>query len=136
MAIKVNGITVVNDERKGTFESTNPGQFTTAQRDALTPEIGDTIYNNRRDVHQGELAMAKREQLMKELEGKGLDVDQLLGVTTTQQPVDLGGLEKLTKKQLMEIARTHHFAIPEQVLKGPKRDLAELIARFMDATGS
>ena len=45
MAIKVNGTTVINNDRKGEFNVTNPGQFTTAQRDALTPEIGDTIYN-------------------------------------------------------------------------------------------
>ena len=45
MAIKVQGQTVVGDDRKGSFQVTNPGQFTTAQRDALTPVTGDTIFN-------------------------------------------------------------------------------------------
>ena len=45
MAIKVNGTTVVNNERKGTFEVSNPGQFTTAERDALSPVSGDMIFN-------------------------------------------------------------------------------------------
>ena len=45
MAIKVQGQTVVGDDRKGSFQVTNPGQFTTAQRDALTPVIGDMIFN-------------------------------------------------------------------------------------------
>ena len=35
MAIKVNGTTVVNNDRKGEFNVTNPGQFTTAERDAF-----------------------------------------------------------------------------------------------------
>ena len=45
MAIKVNGTTVVNNDRKGEFNVTNPGQFTTAERDALSPASGDTIFN-------------------------------------------------------------------------------------------
>ena len=52
MAIKVNGTTVVNNDRKGEFNVTNPGQFTTAQRDALTPVIGDTIYNTEESALQ------------------------------------------------------------------------------------
>jgi len=51
MAIKVNGTTVVDNERKGEFNVTNPGQFTTAERDALTPVTGDTIFN----TDEGEL---------------------------------------------------------------------------------
>ena len=45
MAIKVQGQTVVGDDRKGSFQVSNPGSFTTAQRDALTPVVGDTIFN-------------------------------------------------------------------------------------------
>lgn len=45
MAIKVQGQTVVDDDRKGSFQVSNPGQFTTAERDALTPEVGDNIFN-------------------------------------------------------------------------------------------
>lgn len=45
MAIKINSNTVIDNNRKGTFQVTNPGQFTTAQRDALSPTSGDLIFN-------------------------------------------------------------------------------------------
>lgn len=46
MAIKVNGHTVVHNSRKGSFETANPGVYTTTERDALSPETGDIIYNS------------------------------------------------------------------------------------------
>ena len=46
MAIKINGQTVVNDDKKGLFKQVNPGTYTTAERDALTAATGDIIYNS------------------------------------------------------------------------------------------
>ena len=45
MAIKVGGTTVITDGRKVESQVVNPGRFTTAERDLLTPEIGDIIFN-------------------------------------------------------------------------------------------
>ena len=45
MAIKVNGINVINDGRKGEFRSTNPGRYTEVERDNLTPAVGDIVFN-------------------------------------------------------------------------------------------
>lgn len=45
MAIKVNGINVINDNRKGEFRGANPGRFTTTERDGLSPSIGDMVFN-------------------------------------------------------------------------------------------
>ena len=45
MAIKISNNTVINDSRKGEFKSLNPGQYTTAERDALSPTPGDIIFN-------------------------------------------------------------------------------------------
>ena len=45
MAIKVNGVSVINDGRKGEFRSANPGRYTTVERDNLSPAVGDMIFN-------------------------------------------------------------------------------------------
>lgn len=52
MAIKVNGNTVINDNEKGTFNVANPGQFSTAERNQLTPEVGDIIFNTDETILQ------------------------------------------------------------------------------------
>lgn len=44
MAIKISGTTVIDDNRKGIFNSINPGAFTTAGRPG-SPSTGDVIYN-------------------------------------------------------------------------------------------
>ena len=44
MAIKVGGTTVINDSKKGIFETVNPGQYTTANRPS-NPVEGDVIYD-------------------------------------------------------------------------------------------
>ena len=49
MAIKVQGQTVVGDDRKGSFQVSNPGSFTTAQRDALSAVAGDQVFNTDTD---------------------------------------------------------------------------------------
>ena len=56
MAIKVQGQTVVGDDRKGSFQVSNPGSFTTAQRDALSAVAGDQIFNtdtNKLQIYNG-----------------------------------------------------------------------------------
>lgn len=45
MAIKVNGINVINDGRKGEFRSVNPGRYSEVERDNLNPAVGDMIFN-------------------------------------------------------------------------------------------
>ena len=45
MAIKVNGVSVISDSRKAEFRGTNPGRFTTTERDNLSPAVGDLIFN-------------------------------------------------------------------------------------------
>ena len=44
MAIKVGGTTVINDSKKGIFETVNPGQYTTANRPS-NPVEGDVIFD-------------------------------------------------------------------------------------------
>ena len=44
MAIKINGATVITNERRGVFESVNPGSYTTASRPPGASE-GDVIYD-------------------------------------------------------------------------------------------
>lgn len=44
MAIQISGTTVINDSRKGIFNSVNFGAYTTAGRPAA-PSTGDVIYN-------------------------------------------------------------------------------------------
>lgn len=44
MAIKTNGITAIDDSRKGTFLILNVGVYTTATR-PVNPLEGDTIYD-------------------------------------------------------------------------------------------
>lgn len=44
MAIKTNGITTIEDTRKGTFRTLNVGVYTTATR-PVNPLVGDTIYD-------------------------------------------------------------------------------------------
>lgn len=46
MAIKVQGEVVINDDKKGLFKQINPGSYTTAERDALSPATGDLVYNS------------------------------------------------------------------------------------------
>ena len=46
MSIKVQGQVVITDDKKGLFDKVNPGAYTTAQRDALTPAVGDIVYNS------------------------------------------------------------------------------------------
>ena len=56
MAIKIQGQTVVDDSRKGSFQVTNPGSFTTAQRNALSAVAGDQIFNtntNKLEIYNG-----------------------------------------------------------------------------------
>ena len=56
MAIKIQGQTVVDDNRKGSFQVTNPGSFTTAQRNALSAVAGDQIFNtdtNKLEIYNG-----------------------------------------------------------------------------------
>ena len=52
MSIKVQGQVVITDDKKGLFEQVNPGSYTTAQRDALTPAIGDIVFNSEADELQ------------------------------------------------------------------------------------
>ena len=44
MSIKVGGTVVIDDARKGSFESVNPGTYTTVNRPS-SPDIGDVIYD-------------------------------------------------------------------------------------------
>ncbi len=56
MAIKIQGQTVVDDSRKGSFQVTNPGSFTTVQRNALSAVAGDQIFNtntNKLEIYNG-----------------------------------------------------------------------------------
>lgn len=46
MSIKVQGQVVITDDKKGLFDKVNPGAYTTAERDALTPAIGDIVFNS------------------------------------------------------------------------------------------
>ena len=46
MAIKVQGEVVITDDKKGVFDQVNPGVYTTAERDALSPVIGDILFNS------------------------------------------------------------------------------------------
>ena len=46
MAIKINGIEVIDDSKKGKFQQVNPGVYTITERDALSPAVGDIIYNS------------------------------------------------------------------------------------------
>ena len=46
MSIKINGTSVITNERKGKFVKANPGVFTEVERNALTPDEGDIIYNS------------------------------------------------------------------------------------------
>lgn len=45
MSIKVQGQVVISDNKKGLFDQVNPGAYTTAERDALTPSVGDIVFN-------------------------------------------------------------------------------------------
>ena len=49
MSIKVGGTVVINDARKGTFETVNPGTYATADRPS-SPEVGDVIYDTDEDA--------------------------------------------------------------------------------------
>ena len=46
MSIKVQGQVVISDDKKGLFDQVNPGVYTTAERDALSPAVGDIVYNS------------------------------------------------------------------------------------------
>jgi hypothetical protein len=46
MSIKIQGTEVITDDRKGKFNKANPGVYTTLQRNSLTAETGDIIYNS------------------------------------------------------------------------------------------
>lgn len=46
MSIKINGTDVITNNRKGKFVKVNPGVFTEVERNALTPDEGDIIYNS------------------------------------------------------------------------------------------
>ena len=46
MSIKVQGQVVITDDKKGLFDKVNPGAYTTAERDALTPAVGDIVFNS------------------------------------------------------------------------------------------
>ena len=46
MSIKVQGQVVINNDKKGLFDQVNPGAYTTIERDALTPTVGDIVYNS------------------------------------------------------------------------------------------
>ena len=48
MAIKVNGTEVVSDAKKGSFNTVNPGAFSTANR-PTSPVEGDVIYDTDED---------------------------------------------------------------------------------------
>lgn len=45
MAVQISGTTVINDSRKGIFQSMNPGVYTTGTRPG-SPSTGDVIYNS------------------------------------------------------------------------------------------
>jgi len=45
MAIKVSGVTAIDDNRKGSFNRLNVGTYTTANRPA-SPNEGDMIYDS------------------------------------------------------------------------------------------
>jgi len=45
MAIKISGTTVIDDSRKGIFQSINPGAFASGSRPG-SPSAGDVIYNS------------------------------------------------------------------------------------------
>ena len=46
MSIKVQGDVVITDDKKGLFDQVNPGVYTTAERDALSPAVGDIVFNS------------------------------------------------------------------------------------------
>ena len=46
MSIKVQGDVVITDDKKGVFDQVNPGVYTTVQRDALSPAVGDIVFNS------------------------------------------------------------------------------------------
>ena len=46
MSIKVQGQVVISNDKKGLFEQVNPGAYTTTERDALSPNVGDIVYNS------------------------------------------------------------------------------------------
>ena len=46
MSIKVQGQVVISNDKKGLFDQVNPGAYTTAERDALSPNVGDIVYNS------------------------------------------------------------------------------------------
>ena len=52
MSIKVQGQVVITNDKKGQFEQVNPGAYTTTERDALTPAIGDIVFNSEADELQ------------------------------------------------------------------------------------
>lgn len=45
MAIQISGTTVINNSRKGIFNSMNPGVFANASRPG-TPSTGDILYSS------------------------------------------------------------------------------------------
>ena len=46
MAIKINGVTVIDDDRKGIFNKLNPGVYTTSQIDSLgSLSEGELVYD-------------------------------------------------------------------------------------------
>ena len=46
MAIKVNGVTVIDDDRKGIFNKINAGNYTTSEREALgSLSEGELVYD-------------------------------------------------------------------------------------------
>lgn len=51
MAIQISGTTVINDSRKGIFQSISFGSYTTAGRPG-SPSTGDVIYNTSVSSHQ------------------------------------------------------------------------------------
>ena len=51
MAIKINGDTVIDNNKKGGFSAVNPGVYTTATAPA-SPELGDIIYNSEEESLQ------------------------------------------------------------------------------------
>ena len=51
MGIAVSSAIVINDDRKGIFESINPGQYTDNNR-PTSPVAGDIIYNTGEEAPQ------------------------------------------------------------------------------------
>lgn len=46
MSIKVQGQVVITNDKKGLFDQVNPGAYTTAEIAALTPNVGDIVFNS------------------------------------------------------------------------------------------